>query len=184
MSSTRPRTALAAQRRIGGLVLVALVACAQASAQEVTQRVDSARATRLRGLANEAFSQRAKPARPANDEATAALEALDALQRDIAKAERQPLTHRLRAVADRRQKAERAITNLRTRMAERSTTRADALAESFAPVWSDVDAALTAPPSRRRERLAAARERLERARTRRGETHSNTLVIQPFGIER
>jgi hypothetical protein len=160
-----------------------LVAAPGSAEEERVQRLDSTRAAKLHHLASEAFPSRGDRGREPRGEARATLDALDDLARQLARAEQRPSALRLRSVADRKRGAERALTELHGRLAERSTEEADALAERFAPIWNDVDAALAAPASRRKERLAAARARLEEARTRRGAAHSNSFVVAPLGVE-
>jgi hypothetical protein len=69
-------------------------------------------------------------------------------------------------------------------MAERSVERADELEARFAPLWTDIDAALAAPAEDKRDRLAAARARLEQARSRHGDVHTTSISIDPLGGQR
>ncbi len=165
-------------------LLLSLVPDTQSLAQGATTRIERDGAVKLHALAGEALLPRVQEHRGTNPDLEALLQALDALGRDLAAAEREPSARRLRSVASQRRGAESAFTTLRGRMAAQSSERADELAARFAPLWSDIDDALAARSDQRRERLTAARERLQQARSRRGDVHTTSIVVTPFGAER
>lgn len=164
---------------VASTVLVALVVAAPSFGQERSRPIDSPRAAKLHKLAGDILPARARASR--RDEARALRSALDALSTSIAETEAQPSAARLALLGSRRRKAESALSELRKRMSRGGVSEnADELGRLFAPLWADIDEAVSGAPSRRAGKLAEARSRLEQARSRTTNVHSTSFTSQPL----
>jgi hypothetical protein len=155
----------------GLLGMSAVVWSDRVSAQSAHRALDSERAAKLHRLTGEALAaDRARPAR--SREVRALIDALDALDRELAAMEASSADARSRSVGDRRRVAEAALARLRARMQPEKSEQVGAL---FLPLWTEVDAALAAPSSRRGGNVAEARRRIREAKRGGSEVHSMSL---------
>jgi hypothetical protein len=156
-----------------------LVATGGSAEDERARRVDGARAAKLHALADDLLPERRRSSQ--GEEARALHSALDALSASLSETEARPTRTRLDALGSRRRRAEAALGELQTRMSRSGTfVNADELGRLFAPLWADIDEALSGPAGGRARKLAEARRRLEQARSQATNVHSTSFVSQPL----
>jgi hypothetical protein len=156
-----------------------LVATAGSAENGRARRVDGARAARLHALADDLLPARKRSSQ--REEARALRSALDALSTSLSETESRPTKTRLDALRSGRRRAEAALGELQRRISRGGTSpNADELGRLFAPLWADIDEALSGPSGGRARKLAEARRRLEQARSQATNVHSTSFVSQPL----
>jgi hypothetical protein len=157
---------------VGLIALAVLVIPATTFAQARAQRIDSARAARLHGLAADILPAPERPTASPGDVRELRSE-LELLSQWIVEVELDPSEASLASLASRRRTAEAALSHLCERMKTRGALEhAEDLAREFAPLWGELDGALGSSSARRSQRLTEASRILRQGTRRSRNAHS------------